>query len=97
MIMHYLKVCVALGPDKAKASGRAVIDKMKATPTDDPLFGKGGRCAGMGRVIHDMHLFEVKSPLSSQKARGTTTSLASPPAADAFRPIDKGGCSFTGF
>ena len=44
---HYLKSVVAIGPAKAKASGRAVIEQMKAMPTDDPLFGKG-RCARTG-------------------------------------------------
>ena len=42
-VTHYLKAAVALGPDKAMASGRAAIEQMKATPTDDPLFGKGTR------------------------------------------------------
>jgi branched-chain amino acid transport system substrate-binding protein len=90
-IMHYLKACVALGPDKAKASGRAVVDKMKAMPTDDPLFGKGA-VRRDGRVIHDMHLFEVKSPAQSKQAWDDYTLRRTIPAAEAFRPLDKGGC-----
>ena len=31
-VSHYLKAVVAMGPDKAKASGRAVIDQMRAIP-----------------------------------------------------------------
>ena len=87
---------MALGPDKAKASGRAVIDKMKATPTDDPLFGKGS-VRRDGRVIHDMHLFEVKSPEQSKGPWDYYIPRRTVPAAEAFRPIDKGGCSFAGF
>ena len=37
-ITHYLKARVALGGDP---DGKAVTAKMKATPTDDVLFGKG--------------------------------------------------------
>jgi branched-chain amino acid transport system substrate-binding protein len=94
-IMHYLKSCVALGPDKAKASGRAVLDHMKATPTDDPLFGKGA-VRKDGRAIHDMHLFEVKAPEQSKEAWDYYTHRRTVPAAEAFRPLDKGGCSFAG-
>ena len=92
-VTHYLKACVAIGPDKAKASGRAVIDQMKATPTDDPLFGKGS-VRKDGRALHDMHLFEVKSPEQSKQAWDYYIPKRTVPASEAFRPIDQGGCSF---
>jgi len=91
-VMHYLKACVAMGPERAQASGRAVIDEMKATPTDDPLFGKGA-VRKDGRVIHDMHLFEVKSPDQSKAPWDYYIPKRVVPAEQAFRPIDKGGCS----
>ena len=41
-VTHYLKAARRSGPDKAKASGRAAVEQMKAMPTDDPLFeGQG--------------------------------------------------------
>ncbi|HBK08317.1 MAG TPA: ABC transporter permease [Acetobacteraceae bacterium] len=92
-VMHYLKACVAIGPDKAKASGRAAVDQMKAMPTDDPLFGKGA-VRKDGRVIHDMHLFEVKSPEHSKEPWDYYLHRRTVPAAQAFRPIDQGGCKF---
>lgn len=92
-VMHYLKACVAVGVDKAKSSGRAVVDQMKATPTDDPLFGKGA-VRKDGRVIHDMHLFQVKSPEESKEPWDYYIHRRTVPAAEAFRPIDKGGCKF---
>ena len=92
-VMHYLQACVALGPAKAQASGRAAIDQMKAMPTDDPLFGKGA-VRRDGRVIHDMHLFEVKSPEQSKEPWDYYIHKRTVPAADAFRPIGKGGCTF---
>src|SRR5476649_2847079 len=38
-ITHYLKARLALGP--GEFDGKAVVEKMKSMPTDDPLFGKG--------------------------------------------------------
>ena len=51
---------------------------MKATPTDDPLFGKG-EVREDGRVIHDMHLFEVKSPDAVEGAVGLLHAQADHP------------------
>jgi len=79
--------------DKAKASGRAVIEQMKAMPSDDPLFGKG-LVRRDGRAIHDMHLFEVKSLDQSKGPWDYYTHRRTVPAVEAFRPIDKGGCKF---
>ena len=90
-VMHYLKAVTAVGADKAKASGRAVIDQMKAMPTDDPLFRKGMVRAD-GRKIHDMHLFEVKTPAQSKQALDYYSHKRVIPAAEAFRPIALGNC-----
>lgn len=91
-VTHYLKAAMAIGPDKAMASGRAAIAQMKATPTDDPLFGKG-RVREDGRVIHAMYLFEVKSPAASKGPWDYYTLKRTIPAEQAFRPMDQGGCA----
>ena len=91
-VTHYLKAVRRDWPDKAKASGRAVIEQMKAMPTEDPLFGKG-MVRKDGRVIHDMYLFEVKSPEQSKEPWDYYNLKRTVPAAQAFRPIDQGGCS----
>ena len=88
-ITHYLKAVIAVG--SARASGRAVVEQMKATPIDDPLYGKGA-VRKDGRAIHDMYLFEVKSPEQSRGPWDYYTLKGTVPAAEAFRPIDKGGC-----
>lgn len=90
-ILHYLKGVAALGVDRAKASGRAVVDWMKANPPDDPLFGKG-LVRPDGRKIHDMHLFEVKSPEQSKGPFDYYIPKRVVPAAEAFRPLGEGGC-----
>jgi branched-chain amino acid transport system substrate-binding protein len=91
-VTHYLKAVVAVGYDKAKASGRTVIEAMKAMPTSDPLFGDG-HVRKDGRVIHNMYLFEVKSPEQSKGPWDYYNLKRTVPAAEAFRPINEGGCS----
>jgi branched-chain amino acid transport system substrate-binding protein len=88
-VLHYLKALAALGSD---ADGVAVVNKMKELPTDDPLFGKGTIRVD-GRKIHDMYLFEVKKPEESKKPWDYYKLRATIPAAEAFRPLDQGGCS----
>ena len=60
-------------------------------PTDDPLFGKGTIRAD-GRKIHDAYLYEVKKPSESKHAGDYYKVLATIPAAEAFRPLNEGGC-----
>jgi branched-chain amino acid transport system substrate-binding protein len=90
-LTHYLKAVAAIGVDRAKASGRAAIAQMEAMPTDDALFGKG-QVREDGRVIHDMYLFEVKSPVQSREPWDYYNLKRVIPAADAYRPMNQGGC-----
>ena len=85
--LHYLKAVEALKSD----DGTKVIAKMKETPTDDPLFGKG-TIRPDGRKIHDMYLFEVKKPSESKGPWDYYKLRSTIPAAQAFRPIDQGEC-----
>ncbi|KAB2916618.1 MAG: ABC transporter substrate-binding protein [Hyphomicrobiaceae bacterium] len=87
-VTHYLKAVHEL---KSDADGAAVVAKMKATPTDDKLFGKGS-IRPDGRKIHDMLLLEVKKPEESKAPWDYYKVRATIPAAEAFRPIDQGGC-----
>ncbi len=90
-VTHYLKAAAAMGADKVTASGRAAIAHMQGMPTDDPLFGKG-KVRVDGRVIHEMHLFEVKSPAQSKEAWDYYTHRRTIPADQAFRSLDQGNC-----
>ena len=87
-VLHYLKAVEAV---KSAADGSKVVAKMKEIPTDDPLFGKGTIRAD-GRKIHDMYLFEVKKPAESKGEWDLYRTLATIPGAEAFRPLDQGGC-----
>jgi branched-chain amino acid transport system substrate-binding protein len=90
-VTHYLKAVTKVGYDKAKASGLAVIEAMKAMPTNDPLFGDG-QVRKDGRVTHNLYLFEVKSPEQSKEAWDYYNLKRTVPASEAFRPINQGGC-----
>ncbi len=91
-ILHYLKAVAAL---KSAADGKAVVAKMKAMPTDDPLFGKGYIRAD-GRKIHPAYLFEVKSPTESKYPGDDYKLRATIPADQAFRPMKDDNCPLVG-
>jgi branched-chain amino acid transport system substrate-binding protein len=88
-VLHYLKAVAAL---KADGDGKAVVEKMKALPTDDPLFGKGTIRAD-GRKIHPMYLYEVKKPSESKGPWDYYKLVKEIPAAEAFRPLAASECS----
>jgi branched-chain amino acid transport system substrate-binding protein len=87
-VLHYLKAVAEL---KSTADGAATVAKMKATPTDDPLFGKGTIRAD-GRKIHDMYLFEVKKPAESKGEWDLYKKLETIPGDQVFRPLNEGNC-----
>jgi branched-chain amino acid transport system substrate-binding protein len=86
-VLHYLKAVEAAGTDEAGA----VMAKMKEMPTDDPLFGQGEIRAD-GRKLHDMYLFRVKAPGDSEGPWDYYELISTIPAAEAFRPLEEGGC-----
>ncbi|HEX2255995.1 MAG TPA: ABC transporter substrate-binding protein, partial [Afifellaceae bacterium] len=88
-VLHYLKAVEELG---SKDDSKAVVEKMKEMPTDDPLFGQG-EVRKDGRKIHDMYLFEVKSPDESQGEWDLYEMRRTIPAEQAFRPLEEGGCA----
>jgi len=87
-VLHYLKAVEAL---KGAKDGAKVVAKMKETPTDDPLFGKG-MVRVDGRKIHPAYLVEVKKPSESKAPWDYYKVLATIPADQAFRPLSEGGC-----
>jgi branched-chain amino acid transport system substrate-binding protein len=86
--LHYLKAVAAL---KSAKDGKAVVAEMKKLPTDDALFGKGTIRAD-GRKLHDAYLYEVKKPAESKYPGDFYKVRATIPAAEAFRPLNEGGC-----
>ena len=86
--LHYLKAVAAL---KSAADGKAVVNQMKAIPTDDPLFGKG-YIRTDGRKIHPAYLFQVKKTEESKYPGDNYILRATIPAEEAFRPMKDDNC-----
>ena len=86
-VLHYLKAADALqGKDTV-----ALMAKMREIPTDDPLFGKGSLRID-GRVIHDMYLYQVKTPAESKYPNDDYKLLTTIPGDQAFRPLAEDNC-----
>lgn len=90
--LHYLKAVAELGAAPAKANGRAVVERMKAMPTQDDAFGAGTIRAD-GRKLHPAYLFEVKTPAESKHRFDYYKLLQTSTADEAFRSLADGGCS----
>ncbi len=91
-VLHYLKVASANGIPQIKLDGAATVAALKAMPTDDDAFGPGSIRAD-GRKLHPSFLWQVKKPGESKGAWDYYKPVASTPADQAFRPLDRGGCS----
>ena len=63
----------------------AVIERMRATPAHDPLFGDGG-VRPDGWVTHPIYLFRVKTPATPKGRWDLYDTVATTPAAEAVRP-----------
>jgi branched-chain amino acid transport system substrate-binding protein len=85
--LGYLNAVKAAGTDDADK----VMAQLKATKWDDPIFGKSW-IRPDGRKMHDMYLFEVKTPAESKGPWDYYKQLATIPADEAFRPMDQGNC-----
>jgi len=86
-VLHYLKAIEAAGTKETDA----VLAAMRSTPTSDPVFGEGEIRAD-GRHLHDMYLYRVKTPEASTGPWDYYELLATIPAAEAWRPLEDGGC-----
>ncbi len=89
--LHYLKAVAAVGAAKAKADGKAVVEQMKAKPTDDDAFGPAS-IRQDGRYMGPAYLFRVKSPAESKGPWDYCALVDSLPADAIWRPLSEGGC-----
>jgi branched-chain amino acid transport system substrate-binding protein len=87
-VLAYLRAVDKVG---SAADGKAVVAAMKATPSDDPVFGKVTIRAD-GRAMHPVYLLQVKKPEASKGPGDYFTVVATIPAEQAFRPIGEGHC-----
>ncbi|HXP31572.1 MAG TPA: ABC transporter substrate-binding protein [Stellaceae bacterium] len=87
VIMDYLRAVAATKSD----AGKTVVDEMKKTPVNDPLFGHVS-VRPDGRAIHNFYQFQVKSPAESKGPWDHYKLVATVPPDQAFRPMSEGGC-----
>ena len=88
--LHLLRAAAEMAPGE-RSSGRAVVERMKAMPTDDDAFGPG-RIREDGRKLHPAYLMQVKPPGESRGPWDYCRVVATTPAEEAFRPPGEGGC-----
>ncbi len=89
-VLHYLQAVEKVG---SPIDGAKVVEAMKATQYDDPLFGST-KIRVDGRAVHTMYLVEVKKPQESKGPYDYFKVLTTIPANEAFRPLseEKGVC-----
>jgi branched-chain amino acid transport system substrate-binding protein len=85
--LAYLNAVAATGTDDA---GK-VVPQMKTLKGKDKLFGDVA-IRPDGRVIHPIHLFEVKKPDESKYPYDYYKLVGTVAAEQAFRPISEGNC-----
>lgn len=89
-VTHYLKAAAAVGVGKAKASGRAVCEQMKAMPVNDPYYQ--GQVRADGKFVHNMYVWQTKTPAESQDPWDFFKLLSTIPPDRAFKPLAESGC-----
>jgi branched-chain amino acid transport system substrate-binding protein len=90
-VLHYLQAVEKVG---SPTDGAKVVEAMKATQYDDPLFGPT-EVRVDGRAVHAMYLVQVKKPSESKAPYDYFKVLTKIPANEAFRPLteEKGVCA----
>lgn len=86
-MMHYLRAVEETGTDDTAT----VMQKMRETPIND-MFAKNGRIREDGRMIHDLYLFEVKTPEQSTGPWDVYNVVRTVPGDEAFRPVSESSC-----
>jgi branched-chain amino acid transport system substrate-binding protein len=85
---HWLKCVKAVRTTDADA----VVAKMKTTPVND-MYNINVKIREDGRVMHVMHLWQVKSPSEAKYPYDYCKELVTIPPDEAWRPLADGGCT----
>ena len=86
-MLHYLRAVAATNSDEA----RTVIAKMHEMPVHEDVV-RSATLRPDGRLVHDTYVFQVKRPAESKGEWDLYNLLGTVPTAEAFRPLDQGGC-----
>jgi len=86
-VTMHLNAVKATGTDDADA----VIAWLRANPQSD-MFGKNMTLREDGRLVHDMYLFQIKTPSESKGAWDYYHLRQTIPAGEAFQPLAESRC-----
>lgn len=86
-IMHYLQAIAQAGTD---ATG-PVMQAMRAAPIND-FFAHNGHIRADGLMVHDMYLFQVKTPAQSHYPWDYLRLVTTVPGDQAFQPLSESRC-----
>ncbi|WP_108647732.1 ABC transporter substrate-binding protein [Polynucleobacter rarus] len=86
-VMHYLKAVKAAGTSEAGP----VMAKMKSMPIND-FYAKNGVLREDGLMVHDMYLFQVKTPEQSKSPWDLYTLKQTIPGSQAFASLAESKC-----
>jgi branched-chain amino acid transport system substrate-binding protein len=89
---HYLKAVADLGV-AAASDGKAVVDRMKAMPTDDDAFGPG-RIMANGRAEIPAYLLQAKTPAESTAEWDLCKVISTMAGPETVRAVEETGCPF---
>jgi len=84
---HYLQAVASAGTDDTDA----VMKAMRAAPIDD-FYAHGGRIRADGVMVHDLHLFQVKTPTESHYPWDYFKLVATIPGEQAFGSLAQSKC-----
>lgn len=87
-VLHYLKSVAQAGTP----TGPAVAEAMRAMPVND-FMSKNVAIRKDGRVMRDLHLFQVKTPAESTGPWDYYKYVSTVPGEKAFRPAAESECS----
>jgi len=90
-VLHYLRAVV----DAGSTDGDKVAASMRKLPIRDPIM-RNASIQPNGRVIHDMYLYQAKTPEESRGGWDYSKLIATIPAAEAFQPLSESTCPLLG-
>ncbi len=85
--LHYLQAVQAAGTTETGP----VMQKMREMPVHD-FFARNGHIRADGLMVHDMYLFQVKTPAESKGPWDYYKRLATIPGDQAFQPLSESRC-----
>lgn len=86
-VLNYLKAVQAAGTKDTAA----VLKQLRSARIDDAVI-RNGRIREDGRLVHDMYVFQVKSPAESKAPYDYYKTVGIVKGDDAFQPISKTRC-----